>query len=361
MAKNKNMQNPEAENLRREDADTVEKVSPEERAETDKNKTESLDDLLLTEEEKEALSLDDILLADADGETDDLLQQDFGDAMADLEKALEIPDEEDEKEDMTAFAPPAEEEPVEKKGLFAGLFAKKAVQAAQDTESEEVPENAEKPVMDTAELSFVTDSVPVAAAAVAAAGADAAEEAESAEEETAAEEADGADTAAEEAAEPKPEKARSAGPVRMVVTLTVICGVVALLLSAVNAVTADVIAENAVKKQSDAILRIFTDGTDVVPYGEAGDTWLVYRDDTVLGYCAAVSPMGYVDEISMMVGVDTADQIVGVQIVEMGETSGIGTKTRSDSSLDSLWEPAGLSPLVTTWTGLWELPTVPKR
>ena len=33
MAKNKNMQNPEAEDLRREDADTVEKVSPEELAE----------------------------------------------------------------------------------------------------------------------------------------------------------------------------------------------------------------------------------------------------------------------------------------------------------------------------------------
>ena len=43
--------------------------------------------------------------------------------------------------------------------------------------------------------------------------------------------------------------------------------------------------------------------------------------------------MGYVDEIAMMVGVDAADRIVGVQIVEMGETSGIGTKTRSDAFL----------------------------
>ena len=266
MAKNKNMQNPEAENLRREEADTVEKVSPEDVAETDKNDEISLEDLLLTDEDDTA-------------EQDDLLLKDFGADLMDPEEVLaEADDAGEEKQDMDAFAPPPEEEPAEKKGLIAGLFAQKAGQELQDAQKP-----ADEPVMDTDELSFVTDSVPVAAGMAAADAADADDE-----------EPEATETEAEV---PKPEKAKPAGPAKMVMTLTVICGIVALLLSVVNAVTADVIAGNAVKKQSDAILRIFTDGTDVVPYGETGDTWLVYRDDVVLGYCAAVSPMGYVDEI----------------------------------------------------------------
>ncbi|MBQ4606953.1 MAG: FMN-binding protein, partial [Clostridia bacterium] len=336
MAKNKNMQNPEAENLRREDADTVEMVSLEDLADTDTKENEevSLEELLLKTEEEaeepEEISFDDILLTESANTADELLEKDFGESLADLAEETEpAADTEEEKEDITAFAPPPEEEPTEKKGLLAGLFARKAVQTLQEETPEDVQEAAEEPVMNTDELSFVTDSIP-AVAAVGAAGM--AENAEAAGEDVSAE-AEDADEPAADGEEPKSEKAKPAGPAKMVVTLTVICGVVALLLSAVNAVTADVIAENAVKKQSEAILRIFTDGTDVVPYGDGGDTWLVYRDDVVLGYCAAVAPMGYVDEISMMVGVDTADRIVGVQIVEMGETSGIGTKTRSDSFL----------------------------
>lgn len=140
----------------------------------------------------------------------------------------------------------------------------------------------------------------------------------------------------------KEDPTKTAGPVRIVVTLMVICGIVALLLSAVNAVTKDVIAENSTKKQSEAILRIFTEGTDVVPYADTDNVWLVYQNDTVLGYCAAVTPAGYVDDISMMVGVDEAGQVVGVQIVDMSETSGIGTKTKNDSFLDQFIGKSGV-------------------
>ncbi len=138
---------------------------------------------------------------------------------------------------------------------------------------------------------------------------------------------------------PKPKKQGNASLGRMVVTLTGICTAVALLLSVVNVVTEDVILENQRKKQSDAILQIFADGTDVKQSGD--NRWLVYKGEELLGYCVAVAPSGYVDNIGMMVGIDTDKQVVGIQITAMSETAGVGTKTRAQSFLEQFTGQSG--------------------
>ena len=221
-------------------------------------------------------------------------------------------------------------------------------------QTEEVPAPAES---EKDELDFVTDSIPAAAALMAQAAAELSRDGKTDEdmsdmepEETVdpaeylnTDEEDAGKEQETDAEEKAPATGKPESPymplVRMVATLTVICCVVALLLAVVNAVTADVITANAEKKQSDAILRIFTEGNNVVAEGE--NKWMVYKDDTLLGYCAAVAPVGYGGAINMMVGVDTADQVVGVQIVDMKETSGVGSKAASDTFLSQYLGQSG--------------------
>lgn len=67
---------------------------------------------------------------------------------------------------------------------------------------------------------------------------------------------------------PKPEPEPGTPPYlcKMVLTLTVICVAIAALLAVVNGMTKDVIAENAEKKRSAAILAIFPEGDTVLPW-----------------------------------------------------------------------------------------------
>ncbi len=119
---------------------------------------------------------------------------------------------------------------------------------------------------------------------------------------------------------------------RLVITLTVICAAVAMLLAAVNAVTRDRIADNAAREKNDAILEIFTAGTSSELYkvlDDGSEVYLVFRDGDAIGYCAFVSSTGFGGSIEMMVGIDSAYDTAGVKIVSMSETPGVGTKTNT--------------------------------
>lgn len=119
---------------------------------------------------------------------------------------------------------------------------------------------------------------------------------------------------------------------RLVITLTVICAAVAMLLAAVNAVTRDRIADNAAREKNDAILEIFTAGTSSELYkvlDDGSEVYLVFRDGDAIGYCAFVSSTGFGGSIDMMVGIDSAYDTAGVKIVSMSETPGVGTKTNT--------------------------------
>ena len=134
--------------------------------------------------------------------------------------------------------------------------------------------------------------------------------------------------------------------VRMVVVLTAICAVIALLLSVVNTMTKDIIAETAIKARDAAILRVFPEGDLVEMHGgdgvvkaeldgEAieGKLYRIYKSGAFIGYCVNVTPNGYENPINMMVGIDTSKTVVGITIVEMKETAGVGSKTNSEGFL----------------------------
>ena len=163
------------------------------------------------------------------------------------------------------------------------------------------------------------------------------------------------------AAEPVPEKKRREKPIReskpakpapepgtpaylckMVLTLTVICVAIAALLAVVNAMTKDVIAENAEKKRSDAILAIFPEGDSVQTAPDKEALYYVFAGESPIGFCANVAPNGYGGAIQMMVGVNTDGTVRGVQIVEMSETSGVGSKAGAADFLAQFHEKSGV-------------------
>lgn len=131
--------------------------------------------------------------------------------------------------------------------------------------------------------------------------------------------------------------------VKIVVVLTAICVGIALLLAFVNKVTKDVIAENAAKQQSEAILALFNGvegGVEgekkVAEYDLDGTSvYAVMLDDGVLlGYAVQSFGTGFGGEIRTMVGFNLIGEVLGVKIISMSETPGVGSKTKSDSFLE---------------------------
>ena len=132
--------------------------------------------------------------------------------------------------------------------------------------------------------------------------------------------------------------------------LLLVCAVVALVLSFVNNVTRDRIAQNEAKQKKDAIIALF--GSEKVEYteldriesdGENVDAlYRVTRDGVTLGYCVSVRSPGFGGDVSMMVAMTEDKTVLGVKIVSMSETPGIGTKV-DDAEYLSQYAGADLS------------------
>lgn len=139
-----------------------------------------------------------------------------------------------------------------------------------------------------------------------------------------------------EKSEPKAEKAPAEGStaytVRMVVILAAICTGIALLLSVVNMLTENVIAENVVKEQNKAVLSIFPDGEEVKEYTlDSGETvFAIIKDGGIIGCCVNSVGSGYGGDINLMVGIDTDGKVSGISFVSMSETPGVGTKVKGE-------------------------------
>lgn len=127
--------------------------------------------------------------------------------------------------------------------------------------------------------------------------------------------------------------------VRISVVLLIITGVVALLLSVINAFAAPVIEKNEEKQQQQAIRNIFESAQTIVPlditctepvtavYGISGSEGL-------LGYCVNVAPMGFSDVISMMVGIKTDMTVAGIEILSISDTPGLGMNVSKPAYLE---------------------------
>ena len=114
--------------------------------------------------------------------------------------------------------------------------------------------------------------------------------------------------------------------------LALIVAVVVVMLSLVNYLTRDTIAERKRVAGENARAALMADCefkqmTNLEIPEDSGVT-AVYRAEkngTVMGYCLDVSVKGY-NEISMIVGVNADLSVAGVKILSQSETPGIGSK-----------------------------------
>lgn len=112
--------------------------------------------------------------------------------------------------------------------------------------------------------------------------------------------------------------------------LLLISTVTALLLSGVNALTEEKIAENAEAEKRAAISEIFGDGIATEIYSESlsgiTELYLVTKDGAPAGYAAQVAPLGFGGEMTVMVGVAEDGTVAGVKLIAHSETPGLGNR-----------------------------------
>ncbi len=117
--------------------------------------------------------------------------------------------------------------------------------------------------------------------------------------------------------------------------LLIISAITALLLSGVNALTADKIAANAEAEKRAAISEIFGDGIETALYpmvlDNVSELYLVAKDGVTVGYAAQVTPLGFGGEMTVMVGVTADGTIAGVKLISHSETPGLGNRVGEDS------------------------------
>ncbi len=118
----------------------------------------------------------------------------------------------------------------------------------------------------------------------------------------------------------------------------------AFLLSFVNVMTKDIIAENEQKETNKAISDIFSSAKNIktevlAPKGSQTDEFYkVYDGEQIIGYYAVVSPNGFKGEVKMIVGLDHNGKVVGLKVLSHSETVGIGDKALSESYFSGFYE-----------------------
>ena len=116
--------------------------------------------------------------------------------------------------------------------------------------------------------------------------------------------------------------------------LFAITAVAALVLAVVNNFTAPVIAENNKRAEEAAMRYVLPDATeftktDFTP-DEASSAKEVYQGGDA-GMVVKVSPVGYAGKIDIVVGIDNDLKVTGIQIINQGETAGLGANCTNDS------------------------------
>lgn len=118
--------------------------------------------------------------------------------------------------------------------------------------------------------------------------------------------------------------------INITVKLLIICTVTALLLSCVNALTKDKIAQNFSNEKTAAIESIFPKFTLSEPIEPAPNgisaLYVIYSSSEKIGYAAELKPMGFGGEMTVMAGVNANGEIVGVKLISHSETPGLGNR-----------------------------------
>ncbi len=119
--------------------------------------------------------------------------------------------------------------------------------------------------------------------------------------------------------------------------LLIISTVTALLLSCVNALTKDKIAQNIANEKTAAIESIFTEFTLCEPIEstpeEISALYEIYSGSEKIGYAAELNTMGFGGEMTVMVGIGANGKVVGVKLISHSETPGLGNRVGESAHL----------------------------
>ena len=124
---------------------------------------------------------------------------------------------------------------------------------------------------------------------------------------------------------------------RLVLTLFVICAVVAAALAGVNSITKDKIASIAEDKNQAARQEVLPDGKNLQNVDFTDESGLVKEvyapgGDASLGqFAVKVTPNGFGGEMVLMVGIEDG-RVSGVSVVSHAETPSLGATAASDNS-----------------------------
>ncbi len=146
---------------------------------------------------------------------------------------------------------------------------------------------------------------------------------------------------------------------KCVLVLGAICLAVAVLLAAVNYVTAPIIEENARKEQEKAYLAVLPDATDLEAVeltDEVPKTVTeIRRDKGGSGYAFKVNATGYggaSSPITAIVGIDASGKITKIVVTDIsGESAGIGDKVGKSDYLEGFVGKDSLLDGVSTISG----------
>ena len=115
------------------------------------------------------------------------------------------------------------------------------------------------------------------------------------------------------------------------IVLGCICLIAALLLAAVNNVTAPLIAESEAKAANEARFAVLADADDfedVTPETPVDGIISVHKAKNGTGYAIASGAKGFGGTIKVMVGINADGAIEKVQVTDNStETAGLGSKT----------------------------------
>ncbi|MBQ8202998.1 MAG: FMN-binding protein [Clostridia bacterium] len=123
---------------------------------------------------------------------------------------------------------------------------------------------------------------------------------------------------------------------KSIVVLTAICGVIAILLSATNFVTAPIIKQNENAAANKALLEVMPEGkeftlVDISSY-ELPDTVTSVYEESSGGYVVQLTTAGYSTGLVIMCGVDKTGAVTGATCLASGETLG-AEKTYGDKTV----------------------------
>ena len=114
------------------------------------------------------------------------------------------------------------------------------------------------------------------------------------------------------------------------IKLLLICAIVAAVVAFVYELTLEKANENINHTKSEAVGAIFQMDDLILEEKSKTDEAVIYlvctTEKKTVGYCAEVTSAGFGGDLLVMVGYDLNAQILGVEIVEMSETPGLGSK-----------------------------------